>query len=190
MQAGRRASRLAVLMLLLVLGAACSSGSSKTSTPTTGAGSVKAKARLEFRAVRASATGIAGNPCSAFHLGPVRSVFSDRSRMACYALGSVLLTGADIGSTTVVYDPRLEAWTLRFRWTNDEFRTKVARPLAGRRFAAVLNGVVLSAPTLTHGFSGRDLEIARFTRADAIAYAAAIMGIPRSAVPVAPKPSN
>src|SRR4051794_180018 len=200
MYAVRRSSlSCTVLMLLILSGSACSSGTGTKSASTTthaispgpvgnGERNANARDRLQFRAVMAEATGLAGNPCSVIRVP--RMPFADRTRKACFALGPVLLTGANIGSTKVVYDSTTQTWAVRFHWTNDDFLAKVARPLTSKEFAVVLNRVVLSAPRINPGFSGRDVEISGFSRGAAIGYASTITGAPRPAAAADAKSSH
>jgi PASTA domain len=166
---GRRVLSGLALVPLVVVGAACSSGTSSAKpTPATVAAS---RAKLEFRKV--------------LQLYPASSKFCDgttvfdRSRKVCYRLGPVLLTGKGITKATVVYDSTMSQSAVQLHWGDDDFVTKIARPLTNETFAFVLDGVVLSAPNMNPGFTGRDVEIAgNFSRSDANAIAASINGVP------------
>jgi preprotein translocase subunit SecD len=184
-----------VLVLAGVLVAACSSGSGKptavsastTSTSTTPPSEVstptstRPRATVEFREVRKQIP-TSDRACRQ----PVPATFSDRAGRFCYLLGPVLLTGAAIDSAKVIYDSGRSQWAVDVHFSNDDFVTKVAKPLVNRTIAILLDGVVQSAPTVHAGITGRDVEISgddtAYGRGAAVRVAASILGIAPSKV--------
>ena len=68
---------------------------------------------------------------------------------------------------------------------NNDFFKKIVEPNVNKEVAIVLNGVVLSAPTINPGITGRSVEITGdFSRSDAVNAAALIMGVASSHVKV------
>jgi len=108
--------------------------------------------------------------------------------MTCYELGPALVTGADVASTSVAYDSTVSRWAIELHLANKHFLTRIAQPLVNQQIAIVLNRVVQSAPTINPGITGYDIEVVAdtrpYSRAQAIAIAAAIMGERASAVRV------
>jgi preprotein translocase subunit SecD len=184
-----------VLALAGVLVAACSSGSGKptavsastTSTSTTPPTEVstptstRPRATVEFREVQKQIP-TSNRDCRQ----PVPATFSDRAGRFCYILGPVLLTGAAIDSAKVRYDSRFSQWTVDVHFGNDDFVTKVGKPMVNKIIAILLDGVVQSAPKVNAGITGRDVEISGgrsgYTRAAAVLVAASILGIAPSNV--------
>jgi preprotein translocase subunit SecD len=118
-------------------------------------------------------------------------VLIDQEHRSCYIVGPVLLTGVDVNSDSVFYDPTDSQWSVDLHWANNAFLTTIARPLVNHEIAIVLNHFVLSAPQITASFSGRDLELSEnYTRATAITIAASIMGTARSKVRIATFTAN
>ena len=174
--------------------------------PSTGAGSPVPKGHLSFREVKAqylwpaqpvtpSSLATAPKPypgCAKLIAqsppdvpSSPRVVRPDLDSKSCYVLGPVLLNGDNVGDASVIYDSTSSQWAINLRFTNDDFITKIARPLVNKQVAIVLNGVVQSAPTINAGITGRDVEITgSYTKRDAIAVAASILGKSPAAVTV------
>ena len=131
-----------------------------------------------------------GPPCT---LTPTSSatqaILFDRKRTNCYLVGPTLLTGAAVSKATVRYDSQVEEWVVNLHWSNDDFLRKVANArMINREIAIVVNGVVLSAPVVNAGITGREIEIVGgFSKAEAVKVAASVMGIAPSAVTVEPR---
>jgi len=175
--------------------AGCSSGSGKptaisastTSTSTTHPTEVstptstRPRATVEFREVRKQIP-TSNRDCRQ----PVPATFSDRAGRYCYILGPVLLTGAAIDSAKVIYDSSRSQWTVDVHFGNDDFVTKVAKPMVDKTVAILLDGVVQSAPTVHPGITGRDVEISGdntgYSRGAAVRVAASILGLSPSSV--------
>lgn len=98
----------------------------------------------------------------------------------------MLSTGAAIDSAKVQYDSGRSQWAVGVHFGNDDFVTKVAKPMVNKTIAILLDGVVQSAPTVHAGVTGRDIEISGgdsgYTRAAAVLVAASIIGIAPSKV--------
>ena len=112
-------------------------------------------------------------------------ILPDRSGKTCYELGPALVTGADVASTSVMYDSNVSRWGINLHLANKHFLTRIAQPLVNYLIAVVLNGVVQSAPRINSGITGYDIEVVAdtrpYSRTQAVAVAAAIMGEPTSA---------
>jgi hypothetical protein len=203
-----------LLVIGLLVVAACSGSAKHAAAPTstTIESSVSAttttsrlpRATLELREVArtGAARVMAGRPsCTGVTLGrspdaigsaPTVTgrlvVLPDRNGKTCYELGPALVTGADVASTTVIYDSTTSRWGINLHLANKHFLTRIAQPLVNDAVAVVLNGVVQSAPTINPGITGYDVELVAdtrpYSRSQAIAVAAAIMGELASAVRV------
>lgn len=86
-------------------------------------------------------------------------VLSDLQKQSCLALGATLLTGAGIDFAEALVNPNTAAWEVLVRFTNDDFITKVAEPLVGKRVAIELDGIVLTSPHVNPGITGREVQI-------------------------------
>jgi preprotein translocase subunit SecD len=184
---------------LLLIATGCSSSS------THDGGLSRRKAKLEFRAVRygvsgepliidarrGSTTAGGGRSCAelvkAFAKRPAspsqEAVLFDRMRNTCYVLGPTLLTGDHVDEALALFNDPMSQWVVDVHFSTNEFVTRVAEPNLNRIVAIVLDGVVLSAPEVHPGITGRAVQIAGgFDRSGAIAIAASIRGIPPSLV--------
>jgi len=193
-----------------VFAAACST-SSKTlpplptvATPATASTAVSARQSLEFRPVELilaaseaikTAGGSAPKPqrCSTL-VTPVTDqrptalseMLFDRRRAYCYLLGPTLVSSSSVDGATVVYDRATTTWAVTVHFNNDDFLTKIARPLVNKRVAAVLTGFVQSVVPIKSGMTGRSVEIVGgFTQVGAADVAAAILGVAPASVHVA-----
>ena len=102
----------------------------------------------------------------------------DRRRAYCYLLGPSLVPSSSVGSASVFYDPTTSQWPVNIHFKNNDFLTKVAKPMVNKQVAIVLAGIVQSVPVINPGITGRDVEVSGgFTRAGAIELASVIMGV-------------
>lgn len=87
---------------------------------------------------------------------------------SCYLLGPTLLTGRNIGGADGVYNQSESRYVVDVTFKTDEFVTKVAQPYVGQLVAIELDGVVVSAPQINQGITGRDVQISGdFSKGDA-----------------------
>jgi preprotein translocase subunit SecD len=194
----RRPFAVILLAGLLVTATGCSSSSAHDG------GVSRRKAELEFRLVlsgrageplvipaAAKTNGPGGRSCAelvkasaARPASPAREeVLFDRTRKACYVLGPALLTGDHVDEALVLYSDQISQWVVNVHFSTNEFVTRVAAPNLNRIVAIVLDGVVLSAPVIHPGITGRAVQIAGdLDRSGAIAIAASIRGISPSEV--------
>jgi preprotein translocase subunit SecD len=189
--------------------AACST-SSKTlpplptvATPATASTAVSARQSLEFRPVELIlAASKAINTVGGSALKPQRcstlvtpvaeqrptnvsEMLFDRRRAYCYLLGPTLVSNSSVDGATVVYDRATTTWAVNVHFDNNDFLTKIARPLVNKRVAAVLTGFVQSVVTIMSGMTGRNVElVGGFTQVGAADVAAAILGVAPSSVHV------
>jgi len=151
------------------------------------------KAALAFRAVQYSGDSPLQFPATAASCatpaerrsigGQGRAVVFDRAHQYCYVVGPTLLTGAGLRSVSVTYDVAESQWAADLHWSNDDFITKVARPLVNKEVAIVVNGIVQSAPVINPGITGTSVEITgNFTKTAAVDLAASIMSVGPSAI--------
>ncbi len=170
--------------LAVVAVPACSSSSAKTAPTSTSKASVHVRATLTFRPIRETG---AFSPrifparsasCSAASTPAGDEILFDRRHERCYVVGPVLLTGSGVENAAVVYDQTMSQWAVNLHWGNDDFVTKIARPLIARTVAIDVDDVVQSAPVINPGVTGRDIQISSaYTRAEAVKVAASIMGV-------------
>jgi hypothetical protein len=107
------------------------------------------RATLEFRPV----LGVEhGSEC-------VPPKVADAAGKNCFALGPPVLANPPVSSANAVLDPATNAWAIEVTFANDDFITKVARPLVNQEVAIVVNGSVQSAPRINPGISGREIAI-------------------------------
>jgi len=207
MQSVVRAGLTAAVITLLV--AACSSASKTqpplptVATPTTASATVSARQLLEFRPVElilaaSKAIKTTGNAtlkqqrCSTLVTPPAEQrptntseMLFDRRRAYCYLLGPALVSSSSVNAATVAYDPTTTTWAVNVHFDNNDFLTKIARPLVNKRVAAILTGFVQSVITIKPGMTGRNVEIVGgFTQVGAADVAAAILGVAPSSVHV------
>lgn len=99
--------------------------------------------------------------------------FFDEQAENCYQLGPVVLGEPNIVSATAINDGE---WAVEVEFGDDRFMTRVAEPLVGQRVAIVLDHVVMSAPTVNEGITGREVQIvgSPFTEDEARALAAVL----------------
>jgi preprotein translocase subunit SecD len=152
-----------VAICVAVCVAGCSSSGDDPGTPTTVAR--PAGSALSFRPVEA-ATKAQNGTCSTARRGV--TVLSDREHEHCYIVGSALLEHSNLDSAKAVYDDAEQLWVVDVHFTDDEFIDKVAYPMVNKQIAIVADGVVLSAPTVNPGITGREVQISSdFTKAEA-----------------------
>jgi preprotein translocase subunit SecD len=196
----------AVVVLML---AECSSAAQTqpplptVATPTTPSAAVSARQSLEFRPVEVvlaasnaiKATGGSSlkpqrcstlvTPIAQRRPTNVSEMLFDRRRAYCYLLGPTLVSGSSVDAATVAYDGATSTWAVNVHFDNNDFLTKIARPLVNKRVAVVLTGFVQSVITIKSGMTGRNLEIVGgFTQVGAADVAAAILGVAPSSVHV------
>jgi len=181
MQSTNRRFSTLVVVILVALAAACSSTTSKTapartSTPVadttvaTTPSSTRPRGSLEFSELEYAGLSPFVFPakervCATKHFSSVKpaipgTVLFDRKHQYCYfVVGPVLLTGADVESASVVYDPTESEWAVDLHWSNNDFLTKIAHPQVNKIVAIVLNGVVQSAPVINPGITGNEMSI-------------------------------
>lgn len=86
----------------------------------------------------------------------------------CYLLGPTLLTGRNIEGAEGVYNQSASAYVVDVTFKTDEFVTKVAQPYVNQFVAIELDGVVVSAPQINPGITGRNVQISGdFSKGDA-----------------------
>jgi DNA-directed RNA polymerase specialized sigma24 family protein len=78
----------------------------------------------------------------------------------CYVVGASVLDRPDLAGVDVRQDPQTNDWQLLVHFPDDSFIQQVAQPLVGKNVAIVVDNVVLSAPTINEGITGRDIQIA------------------------------
>lgn len=89
-------------------------------------------------------------------------------RTLCYKLGPTLLTGRNVGEAEAFINPSTAEWAVNVKFRNDDFVTKVAQPYVNKDVAIELDDVVLSAPRINPGITGRDVQISgSFTEREA-----------------------
>jgi preprotein translocase subunit SecD len=208
MRAVSRAGLL-VVVAAVVFAAGCSTSTKAqaplptVASPESASPAVSAKQSLEFRQVKLAlaasnaikatgGSGLAPQRCSAL-VTPVAErkptnaseMLFDRRRAYCYLLGPTLVTGASVDSATVVYDPATTSWAADVHFRDDDFLTKIARPLVKSQIAVVLTGFVQAVATIRAGMPGTHFEIiGGFTQVGAADVAAAILGVAPSSVQV------
>jgi hypothetical protein len=97
----------------------------------------------------------------------------DAQRFNCYDVGESLLPDPDIVSST----PRFEndAWIVEVEFGDDRFVELIAEPYVDQSIAIVVDDVVLSAPHINEGITGRNVQISGdFREAEATGLAAAL----------------
>lgn len=110
----------------------------------------------------------------------------DRLRGHCYLLGPTLVSGTSVDSATLVYDAPTTSFAVKVHFRDNDFLTKIARPLVNSQIAVVLTGFVQAVATIKGGAPGDSFEIiGGFTQAGAADVAAAILGVAPSSVPLA-----
>ncbi len=85
-------------------------------------------------------------------------VLPDQKHTYCYVLGKTLLVGRAISTAVATLSPE-RGWVVNVTFKNDDFVTKVAQPYVNQVVAIVLDSVVLSAPKIDPGITGRNVEI-------------------------------
>ena len=109
----------------------------------------------------------------------------NRLRSDCYLLGPTLVSGSSIDSAALVYDATTTSWAVKVDFRDNDFLTKIARPLVKSQSAVVLTGFVQALAPITAGMSGNSFEIiGGFTKVGAADVAAAILGVAPATVPV------
>jgi preprotein translocase subunit SecD len=207
MQPAMRAGSIAVVVALFVAGCSTSSKTQPSlptvASPTTASAAVSARQSLEFRQVNlilGASTAIKAEGGSSFkpqrcstlvtpvaELRPTNpsEMLFDRRRAYCYLLGPTLVSGSSVDTATLNYDAPTATWAVNVHFDNNDFLTKIARPLVNKRVAVVLTGYVQSVMTIKAGLTGRNVEIiGGFTQVGAADVAAAILGVAPSSVPV------
>ncbi|MFM8236433.1 MAG: protein translocase subunit SecD [Actinomycetota bacterium] len=95
-------------------------------------------------------------------------ILPDVDRTLCYKLGPTLLTGRNVGEAEAFINPSTAEWAVNVTFRNDDFVTKVAQPYVNKDVAIELDDVVLSAPRINPGITGRDVQISgSFTEREA-----------------------
>lgn len=87
---------------------------------------------------------------------------------ACYQLGPTVLTGRNVSGADSEYLQHQSAYVVNVEFKTDEFVENVATPYVGQQVAIELDGVVVSAPVINPGITGRDVVITgTFTSSEA-----------------------
>ena len=146
-------SRTAVAVAIAVLVVASCGGSSKRVVRP-----AVAHSSLEFRTVHATFSRV--QTCTRSRHCRLHGLFSVivRRRRASTS-APTLLPGTNVAGAQAEVNPATNAWEVNVHFADDAFVTKVATPYVGKRIAIVLDGVVLSAPTIEPGITGRDITI-------------------------------
>jgi len=207
MQPATRAGLVPVVVALLVTGCSTSSTAQRplptVVAPVTASATVSARQSLEFRQVRLilpastaiksqGGSSLSPQRCSTLvtpaadrRASNVSEMLFDRRRAYCYLLGPTLVSGASVDAATLVYDAATTSWAVNVHFDNNDYLTKIARPLVNKQVAVVLTGFVQSVSTIEPGFTGRNVEIiGGFTQVGAADVAAAILGVAPSSVNV------
>jgi preprotein translocase subunit SecD len=97
----------------------------------------------------------------------------------CYAIGDPFLTGEDVESAQAVLD-EVNGWVVNFSVTDAAlpgFHAAMQEDYVNAQVAIVVDGVVVSAPTVVPGFTGREVQIAgEFDEGEARALASGLNG--------------
>jgi preprotein translocase subunit SecD len=84
---------------------------------------------------------------------------SDDANPGCYSVGPLLLNGRRVKTARPLYDSSQGGWTVEVTFRGDDFVTQVAQPDVGKQVAIILDGVVLSAPTIQPNITGKTVSI-------------------------------
>lgn len=89
-------------------------------------------------------------------------------RTLCYKLGPTILTGRNVSEAEAFINPSTAEWAVNVTFRNDDFVTKIAQPYVNKDVAIELDDVVLSAPRINPGITGREVQISgSFTEREA-----------------------
>jgi len=184
---------------LAIVLAACSSSAKQASVTTGDPPSSSARAgsgsMLGFREVlgripygntsdAVGTTSCRGGRATTAAIADRRAVLADATKSSCYLLDPTLVTGEHVGSADAVVNETTASWEVNLHFTNDDFVRKVASVEVGKQIAIVLDGVVVSAPTINPGITGQDVTISgAFDEASARRIAAKIDPSSASRVP-------
>jgi preprotein translocase subunit SecD len=121
-----------------------------------------------------------GDPCDAATLLQPEVVLRGAEGGATYRLGSVVVTDADVESARSIYTPQTsggDAWTIEIILT-DQGRLTFAdatSDMVGRQVAVVIDGLVVSAPTVNEPITMGAIQITGdFSRSEADRVVAAL----------------
>jgi preprotein translocase subunit SecD len=89
-------------------------------------------------------------------------------QQGCYFVGPLLLNGRRVRTAKALYDSQQGGWIVNVTFRGEDFVTQVATPNVGKQVAIILDGVVLSAPTIQQGITGKTVTISgSFTQGEA-----------------------